>query len=138
MQKARLAAFQRRSPKFRKLVKMGIKTDRVIRTGGLSAMIFGQATTGVSNTTRLRQRRVVGAVTAPSSGSGGQDLGVALMLADGSAKGKAGPVFPARTMSIRAWAEAVWVRRLPFGSLKRMVEFAKNRLRNAKRQWSIC
>jgi hypothetical protein len=60
------------------------------------------------------------------------------MLADGSAKGKADPAFPAHAMPIRAWAEAVWVRRLPLGSLKRMVEFAKNRLRKAKRQWSIC
>ena len=113
VQRLRLGAFRSRMPKFRRLVKLGVKTDRIVRTGGLAAMTFGQAITGVSNTTLLGQRRLVGAATAPPGGSGGQDLDVALMLADGSAKGKADPAFPAHSMPIKAWAEAVWSQRMP-------------------------
>ena len=83
-------------------MKLGIKTDRVVRTGGLAAMTFGQAITGVSNSTLMGQRRVVGAATAPAGGNGGQDLDVALMLADGRAKGKADPTFPAHAMPIKS------------------------------------
>ena len=138
VQRKRLGAFKRRVPKFRRLVKLGIKADRVVRTGGLAGMTFGQAITGVSNSTLLRQRQVIGAATAPAGGSGGQDLDVALMLADGSAKGKADPAFPAHAMPIKSWAEAVWMQRLPRSSMKRMINFEKKKLRKAARQWSVC
>ena len=125
-------------PKFRRLVKLGVKTDRIVRTGGLAAITFGQAIAGVSSTTLLGQRRLVGAATAPPGGSGGQDLDVALMLADGSAKGKADPAFPAHSMPIKAWAEAVWSQRMPLVCMRRMIRFAKRKLRRATRKWSVC
>ena len=81
---------------------------------------------------------MVGAATALAGGSGGQDLDVVLMQADGRAKGKADPAFPAHAMPIKSWAEAVWVQRLPRISMRRMITVAKRRLRKAARQWSVC
>ena len=92
----------------------------------------------MSNSALLRQKRVVGAATAPAGGSGGQDLDVALMLADGSAKGKADPAFPAHAMPIKSWAEAVWVQRLPTISLRRLTRSAKRRLKRTAKKWSVC
>ena len=56
-------------------------------------------------------------------------MDVALMIADGSAKGKADPAFPAHAMPIKSWAEAVWVQRLPRSSMRRLVRFAKKMLK---------
>ena len=47
----------------------------------------------------------MGAVTAPAGGSGGQDLDVALMLADGSAKGKADPASAAHSEVVAHWRD---------------------------------
>ena len=80
----------------------------------------------------------MGAVKAPAGGIGGQDLDVALMLADGSAKGKADPAFPAHAMPIKGWAEAVWDRRMPTISLKRLIRSAKRRLSRTAKEWSVC
>ena len=77
-------------------------------------------------------------MTAPAGGSGGQDLDVALMLADGSAKGKADPAFPAHAMPIRSWAEAVWEQRLPRISMRRLIRSARRRLSRATKKWSVC
>ena len=65
-------------------------------------------------------------------------MDVALMLADGSAKGRADPAFPAHSMPIKAWAEAVWAQRMPLVCMRRMIRFAKRKLRRATRKWSVC
>ena len=72
VQEQRLAAFKKRTPKFRRLVKLGIKTDRIVRTGGTAGMGFGQAIAGVSNSTSQWQKRVVGATTAPQGAAVGK------------------------------------------------------------------
>ena len=74
----------------------------------------------------------------PPGGSGGQDLDVALILADGSAKGRAGPAFPAHSMPIGAWAAAIWEQMLPQSALARLVEYAKAKVLKAIRPWSVC
>ena len=100
-------------------------------------MIFGQAVTGVSNSMLLGQRRAVGAATALAEGSGGQDLDAALILADGSAKGRADPAFPAHGMPIGAWAAAVWDEWMPVISMGRLIQFAKAKVLRAVRPWSV-
>ena len=50
----------------------------------------------------------MGSATAPTSGFGGQELEAAMMIADGSAKGKADPAFDAHTDVIVHWAQSIW------------------------------
>ena len=98
--RARLAAFKKKLPRFRKLARAGVRTARIARTGGVAAITFGQAVTGVAPATLRAQRRAVAHATAPASGPCGQDLDMALLIADGSATGKADPAFDAHTMPI--------------------------------------
>ncbi len=65
-------------------------------------------------------------------------MDIALMFTDGGAKGKADPAFPARSMPIKAWAEAVWTQRMPLICMRRMIRFAKRKLRKAARKWNVC
>ena len=65
-------------------------------------------------------------------------MDVALLLADGGAKGRADPAFPAHSMPIGAWAAAVWERMLPMDALERMIESAKGRVLSTVRPWSVC
>ena len=51
----------------------------------------------VAPTMLLAQKRCVNAVAAPEGGLGGQELEFAMMIADGSKKGKADPAFEAHT-----------------------------------------
>ena len=87
----RLKAFRGRAPRFRKLAKAGVCTKRLLRIGGVSSLTYGQAISGVAPTTLLAQRRAAAAASAPGSGPCGQDLDLALILADGSARGSADP-----------------------------------------------
>ena len=84
----RLRAFKLRVCRFRRLRRVGINTARLIRTGGGAALQNGQRVTGVSNTLLLQQRRAVAACTVLS---GGEDLDLTLLLADGSVNGRAEP-----------------------------------------------
>ena len=77
----------------------------LMRTGGAASLTYGQETMGVSPTTLLAQRR---AVAAALVASGTADLDMALVLADGSAKGRADPAFAAHDAPIGYWALAVW------------------------------
>jgi hypothetical protein len=45
----RLKAFQKRRGRFKLLRKAGVRTDRVVRTGGVSGITFGQRSLGVSD-----------------------------------------------------------------------------------------
>ena len=71
-------------------------------------MTYGQALMGVSNSMLRDQRRTATAIAAPASGCGGQNLDIALMLADENAKAGADPAFDAHLMPIGDWATAVW------------------------------
>ena len=53
---------------------------------------------------------------------------MALILADGSAKGQADPAFDAHVLPIGEWANVVWENWLPTNSLERLVRHGKHRL----------
>lgn len=71
----------------------------LVRTGGLPALVFGQAVTGASNSLLLDQRRSVPA-TGVRDGAG--DLDMTLSIMDGSQHGHADPAFAAHS------DEAIW------------------------------
>ena len=109
----RLKQFKKRLPRFKPLRRVGINTAKIIRTGGVAALMHGYGGMGVSPTMLLHQRRAVMSAAAPKSGLGGQQMEVALMIADGSKRGKADPAFPAHTDVVLHWAQAIWNRWLP-------------------------
>ena len=133
--KGRLFDFRKRLPRFRRLAKNGVSTARLLRTGGTSAMSYGQAITGVAPTTLLAQRRTAAAIIAPRSGPSGQDLDMALALAGDSLRGRADPAFDAHLLPIGAWADAVWHTWLPHNVLQQITAAAQNKLADAANRW---
>ena len=132
----RLKNFKERVPRFRKLIKLGVDPAMVVRTGGKSSIVYGESTMGVSNSLLQSQRRSVAAAVAPQFGTGGQNLDIALMMADASAKGSADPAFDAHILVIGDWARGVWNEWMPRASLNGWVARAKLKLVNAKRVWA--
>ena len=131
---ARLADFQARLKRFRRLRYAGVDTARLMRTGGISAMSFGQAVTGVSDKLLLRQRRAVAAAVTRSSGGG--DLDVTLALADGSSHGRVDPAYEAHCQPIFFWAMAVWHEWMTRPELSKLMSVARARLATAKNRWA--
>ena len=119
----RLSDFKVRQPRFQKLRRWigARKTAAVLRSGGTAALVYGQANTGVSDTTLQAQRAAVAAASVPG-GSG--ELDIALLLADGSMRGKADPAFAAHEAPIGKWAEALWEAWLPRPALQKLVSAA--------------
>ena len=70
--KTRLKKFVQRLPRFKALRRAGVNTARIVRTGGVAALMHGFAGTGVSPTMLRAQRRATSAAAAPKSGLGGQ------------------------------------------------------------------
>ena len=70
-------------------------------------MTYGQAIQGVSNSLLRDQRRTAAVIAAHDSGVGGQNLDLALTLADENAEAGADPAFDAHLMPIGDWATAV-------------------------------
>ena len=101
-------------------------------------MTYGEAAMGVSDSQLLGQRRAAAAACAPASGAGGQNLDLALTLADGGPRSYADPAFQAHLQPIGEWAAAVWEDWLPRAALHRMVIDAKRRLAKAVNAWSVC
>ena len=106
MAHARLASFRARKKRFQRLRSSGVNVPQLMRTGGVAALTYGQAVTGVSNKLLMQQRRAVAAATARTVGSG--DLDITLALADGSRRGRVDPAFEAHCQPIVFWAMAVW------------------------------
>ena len=92
---ARLKNFTKRIPCFKMLKRAGVDTAMLVRTGGLAALMHGFGSSGVSPSVLLHQRRAVQSATAPKTGLGGQEMEVAMMIADGTKTGRADPAFPA-------------------------------------------
>ena len=62
----------------------------------------------------LRDMRIIAsAIAAPVSGTRGQNLDAALIVADGGPSGMADPTFDARLLPTGEWATAVWEERMP-------------------------
>ena len=124
----RLKQFKRRLSRFWGLRKAGIDTARILRTGGVAGLTYRKFVYGVTPSLLLAQRRAVASAAAPASGSGGQNLDLALMLADGSPSGAVDPAFHAHAQPIGHWAQAVWNKWMPRRYLLRPAAAAKRRL----------
>ena len=101
-------------------------------------MTYGEAAMGVSDSLLLGQRRAAAVACAPASGTGGQNLDLALILADGGPRSMADPAFAAHLQPIGEWVAAVWEKWMPEAALERMVIDAKRRIAKARSVWSVC
>ena len=133
--KKRLTAFVKRLPRFRKLARARVRTARLLRTGGLASLSYGQSISGVAPSTLLRQRRAAAAAAAPATGPSGQDIDLALMVADEGPNGRADPAFDAHVQPIHMWALAVWQRWLPIRAMDLLITNAAERFSNARSVW---
>ena len=126
--KHRLNTMKKRIPRFRRLRKLGIDTSRLLRTGGKAAMTYGQAILGVSNSLLRDQRTTAATIAAPGAGRGGQNVDIALIIADGNARAGADPAFDAHMMPIGDWATAAWEGWMPERAMERLTATTKKRL----------
>ena len=134
--KHRLDTMKKRVPRFRRLRKLGISTSRLLRTGAKAAMTYGQAVLGVSNSLLRDQRRTAAVIAAPESGVGGQNLDLALTLADENARAGADPAFDAHMMPIGEWALACWEGWVSDAAMDVMIKAAKQMIKTAKNKWA--
>ena len=131
----RLVAFRARLPRFKALRRAKVHTDRLLRTGSISAMTYGGRAMGVSDSALLQQRRA--AAAASCDRACGADLDLSLIIADGATLGAADPAFEAHTGVVHMWSLAVWERWVPPGVLDRLVSSTKARLGKARKTWSV-
>ena len=131
----RLSSFQQRRSRFKMLKRAGVKTDGIVRTGGVAYITFGQKSLGVSDSLLLQQRRSVAAACCASSG--GANLDLSLALADGQSRGAADPALEAHCGVVQFWALAIWKQWVPLQLLDKLVRFANDRLGAAKSRWSV-
>ena len=96
-------------------------------------MTYGQRPTGIPPTMLLAQRRAV-AATQVASGAG--DLDLRLIVADGSAQGKADPAFEAHEAPIGSWAATVWKAWLARPVFESLLQQAVRTLTGANCIWS--
>ena len=134
----RLRAFRARVGRFRKLRRAGIKTHRILRTGGIAGMTYGVSITGVAPTMLRIQRRMVASAAAPATGPAGQNIDLALMVADGGKLGSVDPAFEAHCGPIGHWATAVWEQWLPRTALMVLHTGARISICKSKNVWSAC
>ena len=131
----RLKAFTTRRRRFKRLRASGVRTDKLLRTGGNAAMVYGQRAMGVSNVMLHSQRVSALAVTCSLGCGGNLDLG--LMLADDKSRGAADPAFEAHVGVLFEWALAVWEAWAPLALLVNLIASAKSRFEGVKSVWSI-
>ena len=131
----RLRSFRKRIPRFKALRRARVRTDRLLRTGGLVALTFGQRAMGTSNSMLVAQRRA--ATAASCDRSCGADLDLTLLVADDESPGAADPAFEAHVGVVYMWSLAVWERWAPIGMLHRLITAAINRLSAARQIWSV-
>ena len=98
-------------------------------------MTYGSGTTGTSDSLLQAQRRTAASIAAPGYGASGQNLDLALVLADEGPRGRADPAFDAHLQPIEQWAMAIWEQWLPVPSMNRMLTDAEQRLSGARSKW---
>jgi hypothetical protein len=131
----RLSSRKQRRNRSKMLKRAGVKTDRIVRTGGVAYITFGQKSLGVSDSLLLQQRRSVAAACCASSG--GANLDLSLALADGQSRGAADPAFEAHCGVVQFWALAIWEQWVPLQLLDKLVRFSIDRLGGAMSRWSL-
>ena len=99
--------------------------------------MWGLVALGAPPSTLLLQGRAAGFAAHPARSMCGQVLDLALILADGSAKGTADPAFEAHTGPMGRWAMAVWNGWLPMLSLSSMMQEAMTACQKARQPWRI-
>ena len=129
-----MKAFKAKVPRFKALRRCGVRTDRLLRTGGTAALTFGLKGLGVANSMLLAQRRAAVAMTCDKPC--GADLDLSLTIADGDSPGAADPAFEAHVGVMHFWAMAVWESWAPVKLLQVAICDAKKRLRGAKSVWA--
>ena len=113
----RLTNFMARVTRFRRLKKVGVNTARLVRTG-LRAITYSNAIMGAPCGLLRAQRQTVAAASAPGAGTGGQNLDLPMVVANGSKKGRADPAYDAHSLPIGEWAMAIWEKWSPIPPLK--------------------
>ena len=124
--------------RFRMLKQVGIHTSMLLRTGGKQAMTYRFGIIGASESMLRDMRRIVAAIAAPASGTGGQHLDGVLILADGAPSDMFDPAFDAHLLPICGWATAVWEESFPRESFHRMIAKGKRQLGKTKHGWAVC
>ena len=81
--RTRLTNFMARVTRFRRRRKVGVNTARLVRTG-MRAITYSNAIMGVPCGLLRAQRQTAAAAAAPGAGAGGQNLDLAMVVADGS------------------------------------------------------
>ena len=85
-----------------------------------------------------RPEATAAAASAPGAGAGGQNLDMAMVVADGSKKGRADPAYDAHSLPIGEWAMAVWERWTTRVSMQKVIDDAVERTTRATNKWSVC
>ena len=131
----RVAEFARRRGQFGRLRRLGVDIARLLRTGGMAGVQYGQAILGVADYQLLQLRRraagLVGGMTA------GKDPNLVLIVADARMGDMADPAFAAHADPVVNWAEAVWEGRMALEWMQKTVARAKVELTKARRQWAV-
>ena len=81
---------------------------------------------------------MVAAATAPTAGGCGQQLDLALVMADGSNRGKADPAFAAHIDPIGQLALAIWEKWLPREAMLKLAVEALDLAVKRQRPWAYC
>lgn len=95
-----LRNYKGRMRRCRKLTRAGTNVTKSISNGGKAATTYGQAVMEVVSGMLRDQRRVVAAVSAPAAGTCGQNVDIALVIADGGPSGRVGRAFDAHERPI--------------------------------------
>lgn len=135
--RTRLSNFMARVSRFRRLRKVGVNTARLVRTG-MRAITYSNTIMGVPCGLLKAQRQTAAAASAPGAGTGGQNLDLAMMAADGSKKGRADLAYDAHAPPVGEWAMALWERWNPFISMQSVINDAVGRIAKARNKWAVC
>ena len=99
--------FSKRIKRYRRLRVVGGDTARIARKGGVKVMTYGEGIMGVSDSMLHQQRRGAGVATAFGAGNCGQNLDMALAIADGGPRRRSDPAFDGHEYPIGQWAIAI-------------------------------
>jgi len=101
-------------------------------------MTYSNAILGVPCGLLRAQRQTAAAVAAPGAGAGGQNLDMALVIADGGPNGRADPAYDAHSLPLGEWAMAVWAYWKPISSMQLVIDDAKQRIEKTRNKWAVC
>ncbi len=128
VQAMRFRTFAGRLARYNRIRRARVDAARLLRTGGMAVMTYGDAVLGVSPTALARRRTA--AATAVSSPTRGRDTDISLVLAG------ADPAVAAHVDVLGQWADAVWEGWVPKPILEHTIAAARRKLSRARRPWA--